>query len=112
MSMTTIKATCPMCGDVDLSAPQVTVTLAVELGWATYGFNCPKCHDAVEKTADDATVDLLRSAGVRVEKLHIPAEALEFRLGPQFTYDDILDAVLMLEGTEDIIGELDRVARL
>lgn len=109
--MTTIKATCPMCGDVDLSAPQVTVTLAVELGWATYAFTCPKCKDSVEKTADDATVDLLRSAGVRVERLRIPAEALEFRLGPAITYDDILDAVLLLERTEDVMGELDRVAR-
>lgn len=104
--MTTIKATCPVCGDVDLNATQVTVVTAVELGWATYGFVCPTCQDNVEKPADSATVDLLTSAGVRVQRLHIPAEALEFRCGPAITYDDLLDAVLILEETEDIVGAL------
>ena len=100
-----------MCGDVDLSAPQVRVVTAPELGWSTYNFTCPSCQDAVEKSADDATVDLLRSAGVRVERMHVPAEALEFRTGPAITYDDILDAVLLLESTEDLMGLMERVTR-
>ena len=104
--MTTIKATCPVCGDVDLTSDEVTVVLAEELGWATYGFICPTCLDNVEKPADKATVDLLKSAGVRVDRMHVPAEALEFHYGPAITYDDLLDAVLMLETTSDIVGAL------
>ena len=32
--MTTIKATCPMCGDVDLTPAQVRLTVAQAAGWA------------------------------------------------------------------------------
>lgn len=109
--MTTIKATCPVCGDVDLSAAQVNVVIAQELGWATYGFVCPTCLDSVEKPADPATVDLLTSAGVRVEHMHVPAEALEFRCGPAISYDDILDAALFLDATEDVVGALQSCGR-
>ena len=109
--MTTIKATCPVCGDIDLTASAVTVTTAAELGWATYSFTCPTCLDPVEKPADQATVDLLQSAGVQVVALAVPAEALEFRCGPAISYDDVLDAVLMLEHTDDIVGALQSSGR-
>ena len=46
--MTTIKATCPMCGDVDLTPAQVRLTVAQAAGWATYTFTCGTCHDLIE----------------------------------------------------------------
>ena len=43
--MTTIKATCPVCGDVDLTPIDVRLTVAESAGWATYTFRCTECHD-------------------------------------------------------------------
>jgi hypothetical protein len=108
--MTTIKATCPTCGDVDLTPADVTVTVARALGWSTYTFRCATCWDAVCKPADDEVVQLLTGAGVRVERLVVPLEYLESRsmasAGAPLTDDDLLDFALWLHGTEDIIGVL------
>ena len=71
--MTTIKATCPRCGDVDLVPADVRVTVARELGWSTYTFTCPACADSVCKPADEDVVQLLTGAGVRVELIGHPA---------------------------------------
>ena len=105
--MTTIKATCPTCGDVDLTPGDVTVTIAQELGWSTYTFRCATCADAVCKPADDEVVQLLTGAGVRVERLDIPLEFLESRIltrtSPPLGYDDILDFGLWLESIDDVV---------
>lgn len=105
--MTTIKATCPTCGDVDLAPGDVTVTVARELGWSTYTFRCASCADAVCKPADDEVVQLLTGAGVRVERLDIPLEFLESRIltrtSPPLGYDDILDFGLWLESIDDVV---------
>lgn len=97
--MTTIKATCPVCGDVDLTPSDVLLTLASAAGWATYSFDCPDCSDRVEKPADEEVVALLTSAGVIVDR--VPAEALEVKSGEAFTYDDVLDFALWLS-THDV----------
>lgn len=105
--MTTIKATCPTCGDVDLTPADVTVTIARELGWSTYSFVCAGCADSICKPADDEVVQLLTGAGVRVERLDIPVEYLEARVltrtCPPLTADDLLDFALMLESADDIV---------
>ena len=106
--MTTIKATCPTCGDVDLTPADVTVTIARELGWSTYTFRCAGCSDAVCKPADDEVVQLLTGAGVRVERLDIPLEYLESRAlirnSAPLRYDDVLDFGLWLESIDDVGG--------
>lgn len=108
--MTTIKATCPTCGDVDLTPADVTVTVAYALGWSTYTFRCATCWDAVCKPADDEVVQLLTGAGVRVERLEVPLEYLEARAqagqAAALTADDLLDFAVRLHGTEDILGVL------
>ena len=76
--MTTIKATCPVCGDVDLTPSDVRLTVAESAGWATYTFRCSECHDNVEKPADEEVVALLSSTGVAIDR--VPAEALEGHL--------------------------------
>ncbi len=105
--MTTIKATCPTCGDVDLAPADVTVTVARELGWSTYTFRCAGCADAVCKPADEEVVQLLTGAGVRVERLDIPLEYLEARVltrtSPPLGYDDLLDFGLWLESIDDVV---------
>ena len=106
--MATIKATCPMCGDVDLTPRQVRVRVveAIEDGESrrSYAFACPACAVEVEKAADDEVVRLLTSAGVRVERIAVPAEARETHHGGPVGYDDLLDLVLWLE-THDAIAE-------
>lgn len=106
--MTTIKATCPTCGDVDLAPSDVTVTIAQALGWSTYTFRCVGCSDAVCKPADDEVVQLLTGAGVRVERVDVPLEYLESRIlertNPPLTGDDLLDFHAWLDGIDDIVG--------
>jgi len=98
--VTTIKATCPLCGDVDLTPSDVRLTVAEAAGWATYTFQCGSCHDLIEKAADNEVVALLSSAGVAVD--HVPGEALETHGGLPISYDDVLDLALWLE-THDVI---------
>lgn len=102
--MTTIKATCPVCGDVDLTPNDVRLTVAEAAGWATYTFTCSECHEDIEKPADEEVVALLSSAGVAIDR--VPAEALEGHVGPKFTYDDVLDFALWLEKNELVAGDV------
>lgn len=88
--MTTIKATCPGCGEVSLTAEDILLRLGSENGKNTYGFDCPECGDFVEKSADERVVRLLLSGGVMPMMHHIPAEAMEPRDGPRITHDDLL----------------------
>ncbi len=106
--MATIKATCPMCGDVDLTPRQVRVCVTEAIretdSRSSYVFGCPQCRVDVEKPADDEVVRLLSSAGVRIERIAVPAEAREIHDGRPIGYDDLLDLVLFLE-THDAIAE-------
>ncbi len=104
--MTTIKATCPSCGDVDLRPKDLTVTVAPAADWSTYTFRCPSCRTDITKGADEEVVTLLRGAGVRVAKLDIPAEALELHMGPPISHDDLLDFAMRLAVTDDIVQAL------
>jgi hypothetical protein len=110
--MTTIKATCPRCGDVDLVPADVRVTVARELGWSTYTFTCGGCAEAICKTADEDVVQLLTGAGVRVDHLAIPLEYLESRVIERtctpLTRDDLLDFALWLASVDDIVMAADQ----
>jgi hypothetical protein len=101
--MTTIKATCPSCGDVDLKPKEIHVVLAPAAGWATYQFVCPSCEDEITKSADDEVVTLLRGAGVTVERVHVPAEALELHFGAPIGHDDLIDFGLRLRSTDRLV---------
>jgi predicted RNA-binding Zn-ribbon protein involved in translation (DUF1610 family) len=88
--MTTIKATCPGCGEVDLTAEDILLRIGGASLTNSYGFSCPDCGDYIEKPADDRIVRLLLSGGVMPMLIHVPAEALEVHEGPALTYDDLL----------------------
>ncbi len=88
--MTTIKATCPGCGEIDLTADDILLRIGAGPGVNTYGFSCPDCREFIEKPADERVVRLLLSGGVLPTMIHIPAEALERRDGPAITHDDLL----------------------
>ena len=95
--MTTIKATCPACGEVDLAADDVLLRIGGNQSANTYGFSCPTCTDFVEKPADERVVRLLLSGGVMPVLVHVPAEVLEHRAGPPINHDDLLAFHEMLE---------------
>ena len=105
--MATIKATCPTCGDVDLIPRQVRVRVveAIEESASrrSYTFTCPTCDESIVKAADEDVVRLLTSAGVRAERIPVPAEAREVHHGGPIGYDDLLDLVLFLE-THDLLS--------
>ena len=103
--MTTIKATCPACGEVDLTAEDILLRIGATQSVNTYGFTCPHCGQFVEKAADDRIVRLLLSGGVVPVPVHVPAEALEVHQGPPFTLDDLLDFHEQLE-REDWLDDL------
>ena len=103
--MTTIKATCPSCGEVALGAEDILLRIGATRTVNTYGFTCPDCGDFVEKPADDRVVRLLLSGGVVPVPVHVPAEALEIHEGAAFTYDDVLDFHIALQ-SEDWFEEL------
>ena len=95
--MTTIKASCPCCGDVELTPPDVRLVVCSVEDWSYYSFTCSTCRDEVRKPAAPQVVALLTSGGVRPEPWEVPAEALEPHDGPRLTYDDVLDLALALE---------------
>lgn len=108
--MTTIKASCPTCGPVDLAQIEVTLIVCSQTILSYYAFNCPKCIEVVVKPADDHIIALLISAGVTAEVRDIPAEALELKVGPPLTYDDILDFNLQLRETNLLVPYLKQSA--
>ena len=103
--MTTIKATCPGCGEVDLTAEDILLRIGGHEASNSYGFTCPDCGDFVEKPADDRIVRLLLSGGVMPMLVHVPAEVLEPKQGPPINYDDLLAFHEVLKG-DDWMSEL------
>ena len=95
--MTTIKASCPSCGDVELTPPQVRLVVCSVRAWSYYAFTCASCLDEVRKPAGRDVVALLVSGGVLAEPWTVPAEALEEHTGPTLCYDDVLDFALWLD---------------
>lgn len=89
--MATIRASCPTCGDVELTTLDVQVRVCSTTNEGAYLFCCPDCQMAVTKPAEPRIVDLLVSSGVRLSVWQLPAELSEPRSGPAVTYDDLLE---------------------
>ena len=103
--MTTIRTKCPSCGDVDLGADAITMTLAPSGDQGEYRFTCPVCMDAVTKPASRRTAALLIAAGVEPTELADPTPTQPFPdedLPPYpdlaaFTLDDVIAFHWLLE---------------
>ena len=100
--MTTIRATCPTCGEVGLTPEEIE--LRVDEGDAAssfYAFACPSCFGTVRKPADERVVRLLISGGVEVleaQPVGPPPRRLSERFDfPRLTHDDLLDFHALLE---------------
>ena len=89
--MAIIRASCPDCGDVELTSRDVTVRVNSNTNEGSYAFQCPECQMAVSKTAEPRIIDLLVSSGVELYVWKPPAELLEEKTGPVISYDDLLE---------------------
>lgn len=100
--MTTIKATCPACGEVELTVEQVRLVVCSRPDLSYYAFDCMNCIHEIRKPADKNIVSLLISGGVTATRWRLPAEALEAKVGPLITYDDLLDFALQLSRIDHV----------
>ena len=100
--MTTIRATCPTCGEVGLTPDEIELRVDDnDTSASYYAFACPSCFGTVRKPADERVVRLLISGGVEVLEM-APAGPQPRRLserfdGPRITHDDILDFHALLD---------------
>ena len=94
--MTTIKASCPSCGEVELTSDDIRLRVCSHGALSYYTFTCPSCVEEIRKPADDHIISLLMSGGVSAEVWEVPAEALEPKPGAALSYDDLLDFLLQL----------------
>lgn len=65
--MTTIKTTCPDCGDVMLGIDGLRLLLTPDETGGTYTFDCPLCHVHRARDAGARVVMVLLAAGVDYE---------------------------------------------
>jgi predicted RNA-binding Zn-ribbon protein involved in translation (DUF1610 family) len=101
--MTTIRATCPRCGEVEMEAQSILLSIREADGEGNYSFTCPTCFDTIEKPADRKVVMLLLSAGVDVTQ--IPETVADDEDDdedvpdglPPLTADDLIDFHFLLE---------------
>jgi predicted RNA-binding Zn-ribbon protein involved in translation (DUF1610 family) len=108
--MTTIRTTCPTCGEVDMGAAAISLRVSGASQSAAYEFTCPECRTEVSKRANRKTVALLVAAGVEVRR---PTAAPEYERpfeptlpaddrspvpdAPGFTVDDLIAFHFVLE---------------
>jgi hypothetical protein len=87
----TIRASCPTCGDVELTSADVRVLVCTTTNEGSYAFRCPDCRLAVAKPAEARVVDVLVSSGVCLSTWELPAELEEAHTGAPISYDDLLE---------------------
>ena len=103
--MTTIRATCPTCGEVGLTPDEIELRVdGADATSSYYSFACPSCFGTVRKPADERVVRLLISGGVEVLEM-VPEGPAPRRLserfdGPRITHDDLLDFHALLSGDD------------
>jgi hypothetical protein len=104
--MTTVRCTCPTCGDVQTTISNITLLLFegrkdVD---GEYRFRCPECNTIVLKPAPINIINLLYQSGAPTEVVEPSIELLE-RPRPEdaapIDMDDILELGLALEQDEE-----------
>ena len=104
--MTTIRATCPTCGEVGLTPEDIELRVddTAGDGASFYAFTCPSCSDRVRKPADERVVRLLVSGGVEALPLARVRPSIRTE-GPRISHDDLIDFHALLQ-TDDWFEQL------
>lgn len=108
--MATIRASCPDCGDVELTTKDVIVRVCLDDDRGEYRFSCPVCAMVVVKPAEHRTIDLLVASGVQMDTWTLPAELFESRTGSRIDHDDILDFHRLLDDEAAVAAALNTIA--
>jgi predicted RNA-binding Zn-ribbon protein involved in translation (DUF1610 family) len=109
--MAVIRASCPDCGDVELTTDDVQVRVCSADNQGSYHFRCPTCAMTVVKSAEPRTIDLLTTSGVSCATWDPPLELFEPRPdGECFTHDDLIDFHALLGDDDRLHHELDSLA--
>jgi hypothetical protein len=103
-----ITTTCPRCGTVVLEREDLLLVVDrwADVSW--YQFDCVGCARRIVKEAPEPVVSALSFADVPA--FSVPAEVYERRSGAagpaidRLGADDLLDAVLLLAGTDDVVA--------
>jgi len=103
--MTTIRANCPSCGDIQLRANEIVIRVCTDDDSGSYCFQCPNCQVRTAKNASRRVVDLLVSSGVKMQTWQLPDELHSHPPdAPALTPDDLLDFHMLLETTTDVVS--------
>ena len=102
--MARIRASCPTCGDVELTVPEVEVRICSTTQEGEYVFDCPSCGFTVSKQAETRTLDLLAASGVQVTTWAMPVERINDPAAAPICHDDVIDFHLML-GDDDAVAD-------
>jgi len=93
----TFTVTCPTCGDQDLRASALHLTVFDHGRNSFYSFFCPGCTEEVRHRADIDVLIVLCQAEVACTEIHVPDECLDpARSGPPISSDDVMDFVVAL----------------
>ncbi len=65
--MTTIRTSCPLCGDLELAPADLALRLTPCRGTGTYHFRCPHCEQVQQRPANHRVVSILLATGVAYE---------------------------------------------
>jgi hypothetical protein len=104
--MTTIRAKCPTCGDVDVAADSITLELHPTGDQGEYSFECSLCESVVTKPASRRTAALLIAAGIdpiETGTVDAPGSLLPYDdlspdpLAPPLSLDDVITFHYLLE---------------
>jgi hypothetical protein len=63
-SMTTIRTSCSLCGDVELVPGDLSLELLASSGTGSYVFACPHCDELQRRPASHRVVSILLATGV------------------------------------------------
>jgi uncharacterized protein YlaI len=103
---TTIKASCPVCGEVEVAPRDLTLNVSARFpALSHYVFQCPTCQDRVEKPADEHVQNLLHGNGVVPKTAWEPPVYPEHKSRPDaapLNEDDLIAFGLLLHGAVDL----------
>ncbi len=106
--MADIRANCPSCGQVGMSAEAISLRIAGDGERGQYAFTCPGCSTDVTSPADRRVVAVLLAAGASTHGTpaeptaagppSLPAEDRNpCPHAPAFTLDDVIDLHFLLQ---------------
>lgn len=103
---TVVKANCPQCGDVELAASEVELTIYPEPleGQSYYIFLCWGCDEKVQKPAGDEVRKLLTSGRVPTVHVTIHDEVLN---AARIARMDLRDAPSIFETANAVVSTSD-----